>query len=241
MLTKKNKLFYINIIATVLLTVTQLNAQTLEGTSGLFFIPTAEMQTDATITIGTNFVNRELISFSGYSQNAITPYITFSFLPFIEFNIKITRYVEHGVGDQALGDRTISTRLRVYEETQFFPSIVFGIHDIFTVFGGVEAIHNNALYVVLTKSISTGFKVVNNISITSGYGTDILEARTHNFVGIFGGISFHLFGTIEFMNEYDGKRFNGGIRLKLLDHFTLLGGFLNYKHFSGGASFNFSL
>jgi len=61
-------------------------AQTLEGTTGLFFIPTAEMQKDGQLSIGTNFVHRELISFGGFAEDAYTPYVTFTYLPFVEFN-----------------------------------------------------------------------------------------------------------------------------------------------------------
>lgn len=241
MLTKKNNLFYINIITTLLLIVSQLNAQTLEGTCGLFFIPTAEMQKDATITIGTNFVNKNLVSFSDYSQDAITPYITFSFLPFVEFNIKITRYVEKGVGDQALGDRTFSGRLRIIEESSTLPSIVIGCHDLLTVFGGVEAIHNNSLYIVATKNFQLYNFLISNISLTAGYGSDILQARTYNFVGLFGGVSIEFFRIMNLMNEYDGKRFNGGFRIKLFNNISILGGFLDYKHFSGGVAVSFQL
>ncbi|MFA5804213.1 MAG: YjbH domain-containing protein [Melioribacteraceae bacterium] len=217
------------------------SSQTLEGTSGLFFIPTAEMQKDGTVLIGANFVNKELISFSGYQQNAFTPYLTLTFLPFAEFSIKITRYTDENVGGQALGDRTFSARIKIYNEQNIIPALVLGLHDLFTVFGGTEAIHNNALYLVGTKNLKLESNIINNISFHVGYGLDILQARTHNFVGFFGGMSIKFFNSLELMTEYDGKRVNGGLRLKLFDHISILCGYINYKYFSGGASFSFQL
>ncbi len=215
------------------------HSQTLEGTTGLYFIPTAEMQKDGTVLVGANFVNKELISFSSYQQNAFTPYLTLTFLPFAEVSLKITRYVDQGVGDQALGDRTFSTRIRIVEEKDITPAIVIGLHDMMAVFGGTEAIHNNALYLVGSKNISLGLDY--NFSIHAGYGLDLLKADNHNFVGLFGGIDIKFFNTLELMTEYDGKRPNVGFRLKLFDHISILYGYINYKYFSGGAAFSFEL
>jgi hypothetical protein len=66
-------------------------SQTLEGTTGLYFIPTAEMEEDGTLIVGANFVYKDLISFGSYQTDAFTPYITFTYLPFVELNLKITR------------------------------------------------------------------------------------------------------------------------------------------------------
>jgi hypothetical protein len=43
------------------------------------------------------------------------------------------------------------------------------------------------------------------------------------------------------MLEYDAERFNAGLRLNLFNHIHLLGGFIDLKHFSGGASVTFQL
>ena len=218
-----------------------IHSQTLEGTTGLFFIPTAEMQKDGTVLIGANFVNKELVSFSGYERNAFTPYFSFTFLPFVEMSGKITRLINSNVSTQGIGDRTISLRIRFISEGDYFPSILVGLHDLACVYGGTEAIHNNALYLVGTKNFRLESNFLTNISIHTGYGLDIIQARTHNFVGIFGGIDLKLFNVLELMAEYDGNRPNGGFRLKLFNHISILCGYLNYKYFSGGASVSFQL
>ncbi|MEW6557775.1 MAG: YjbH domain-containing protein [Elusimicrobiota bacterium] len=216
-------------------------AQTLEGTTGLFFIPTAEMQKDGTVLIGTNFVSKELVSFSGYERDALTPYLTFTFLPFVEFNIKITRLINTNVSTQGIGDRTFSGRIRIIEEKEIIPAIVVGLHDALTVFGGTEAIHNNALYLVGTKNFNIPSNILNNFSIHAGYGLDILQAHTYNFVGLFGGLSINFFNSLELMMEYDGERPNGGFRIKVLNHIKLLAGLMDKKYFSGGAAVSFRL
>lgn len=224
-----------------LLPFSLINSQTLEGTTGLFFIPTAEMQKDGTVLIGASFVNKELVSFSGYQQNAFTPYLTLTFLPFAEISIKITRYVDEGVGDQALGDRTFSGRIRLIEEKEIVPAVVFGFHDLLAVFGGSEAIRNNALYLVGSKNILFNSKLINSISFHTGYGLAVIKAQHHNFVGIFGGINIKILNALELMTEYDAERFNTGFRITLFNHLKFLAGFLDMKHFSGGAGFSFQL
>jgi hypothetical protein len=216
-------------------------AQTIEGTTGLFFIPTAEMQKDGQVIIGTNFVDKSIVSFSGYQRNAVTPFFSVTFLPFFEFSGKITRLINYNGSNEGIGDRTISIRLRLYEESEYIPSILFGLHDLAGVYGGVEAVHNNALYMVCSKRFDLGSKIFNQISLHAGYGSDILNAAHHNFVGVFGGIDFKLINALELMSEYDGTHSNCGLRLKLFDHVSLLGGYLRYKYFSGGACINFQL
>ena len=61
-----NKGLLLLVLSVVLVTSIKLKAQTIEGTSGLFFIPTAEMHEDKQISIGASYVDKSLISFSGY-------------------------------------------------------------------------------------------------------------------------------------------------------------------------------
>ncbi len=229
------------LILCLVLLVNENNAQTIEGTSGLFFIPSAEIQKDGQLTLGASFVDKELVSFSGYKKDAFTPYLSVAFLPFAEFSIRITRIINYEGNRQGIGDRTFSARIRFIEEGELFPAVLVGMHDLMTVFGGTEAIRNNAFYFVATKNYKIDSGILNNIMINAGYGTDWFEAQNHHFVGLFGGVSCNLWNHIELMTEYDGKYTNGGIRLKLFDHFSLLAGMLRFKNFSGSASVNFSL
>lgn len=229
------------LISFFLLTFSLIHAQTLEGTTGLFFIPTAEMQKDGTVLIGANFVDKTLISFSGYQSNAYTPFFSFTFLPFVEMGGKITRLINSNTDRQGIGDRTISFRLRFVEEGEYLPGLLFGFHDIAGVYGGDQAIRNSALYFVSSKNFKVSSKFLSNVSIHAGYGLDVIKAQHHNFVWLFSGIDFKFFNMLELMSEYDGIHYNGGIRVKLFDHVSLMAGWLRWKYFSGGAAVSFKL
>ncbi len=218
-----------------------IQCQTLEGITGLFFIPTADMQNDSKISIGASYLFKNIVSFGGFEYNAYSPYITINYLPFVEINLRLTRLI--GLppnNNEAIGDRTPNIRFRLFEEKKYWPTIVIGAHDLMTVFGGSEAVHNNSLYLVTTKHLLIS-SIINKTSISLGYGVNWQKAANHNFVGLFGGISFQFINTADLMTEYDGTHSNGGLRINLFNHIFLLGGFLQYKYFSGGAGFNFIL
>ncbi len=216
-------------------------SQNLEGMEGLFFIPSAEINADAKLTVGTNYLDRSIVSFGGFNISAENYFLSINFLPFVEASIRITRM--NGLpseNSQAIGDRTPSIKLRIKEESEYFPSVAFGLHDIFTVFGGVGAVHNNALYGVATKNLNLG-SIISSLSLTIGYGTDYLDAANHNFVGIFGGVSVKILDSVYFIIEYDSKRSNGAVRTQLFNHLNILIGFLEFKNISGGLSYSFFL
>ena len=216
-------------------------AQTLEGTTGLFFIPTAEMQADKQITIGASYIDKSLLSFSKYERNAVTPFFSFNFLPYVEISGKITRMINPNSSYQGIGDRTVSLRIRLTSEAKYLPAVVVGLHDLAGVYGGSEAVRNNALYFVVSKHVSAN-DISNLIAgFHAGFGSDLIRAQHHNFVGLFGGINFMLYQTFEIMGEYDGAHTNWGVRVKLFNHISLLGGLLRLKHFSGGISYYFTL
>lgn len=228
------------VLMALLIFFTKVHAQNLEGMSGLFFIPTAELQNDGTVSLGVNYLDKEIVSFSGYKDNAFTPFVTLTYLPFAELSLRITRLIKTEITTQGIGDRTISARIRIMEEEKYLPSLLIGFHDLLAVFGGESAIHNNALYLTASKHIKFD-SPKNFIGLHIGYGTDAVKANTHNFVGLFGGINFKIFDMLELIGEYDSERLNGAIRLTLFQHVSLLGGLLDFKSFAGGAAFNFVL
>lgn len=217
-----------------------MKSQNLQGHSGLFLIPSANLFDDGTVITGANFIRREVVSFGAYSEDAFSPYLTLTFLPFAEFNVRVTRLIHSKSSTQGIGDRTVSLRIKLINENDYLPAILIGFHDLAAVYGGPEAVHNNALYIVASKNVTINHWFT-TIGLNIGYGTDKVKARTHQFVGFWGGISFLFLNKIELMAEYDGKYSNGGIRIKLFDNIKLLGGFLRYKHFSGGAAFSWVL
>lgn len=198
------------------------------------------MQHDRQVSFGISIIPKEYISFGSNEFHAYTPYITINFLPFVEASLRLTRLINYQGNTQAIGDRTPSLRIRLFEEKGYSPAVVFGLHDLITAFGGESAVHNNALYIVTSKHLSFD-SFLNEVGLHLGYGVDWMHATNHNFVGLFGGFTLNFLNVLELMEEFDGTYYNSGIRIKLFNHFSLLSGFLRNKHFSYGASFFFSL
>lgn len=231
---------FCSISVIVLLFISNNYCQNLEGLTGLLLIPTAEMQSDKQINLGVNYLPKGYVSFGSFQYNSYSPYLTLNYLPFLEISFRITRLINLEGNGQAIGDRTPSIRLRFLNEGEIYPAIVFGLHDLITAFGGSDAIHNNALYLVTSKHLYF-YSFFNSVGFHLGYGVDWMKADAHNFVGFFGGFDIKLINAVELMGEYDAKRFNTGFRLTLFNHLKLLAGFLDMKHFSGGAGFSFQL
>lgn len=216
-------------------------SQNLEGMEGLVLIPSAEIDEDTKVSFGINYLDKGIVSFGGYNNNATNFFLSFNYLPFIEVSFRITRLMDlPSVNNQAIGDRTPSIKIRFFEESNYLPAISFGVHDLLTVFGGESAVHNNACYLVASKNFQLD-PFLSNISISIGYGSDFMRAANHNFVGVFGGFSFRFLKHFDLILEYDAKRVNGGIKAKLFNHLNILVGAIDFKYLSGGISYSFQL
>ena len=130
----------------------------------------------------------------------------------------ISRHVRYVIGmSQAIGDRMISVRLRPLKESRFFPAFALGAHDFARVTGTAIPTNNfNALYLSASKGFGLR-PVIDRIDFHLGYGTDWLEAKNHQFVGLFGGVSISPRPFIAFMLEYDAERINCGLQISILD------------------------
>ena len=133
-----------------------------------------------------------------------------------------------------------SVRFGLLKENEFLPSMVLGAHDFMWAFGGTQAIHFNALYMVASKHLHLDTFLC-KIGIHLGYGTDWMKAAHHEFVGLFAGVSLCPSKYIAFMFEHDAEKFNGGLRITVLDHVQLLVAFLDFDTFFAGLSYRFFL
>lgn len=210
-------------------------SQSLIGLEGFLNTPNAEINQDGTVSFGFAFFKREVLPFT-FTHNGIAYYASLVLLPFIQTSFRFTKNLVPG---DALGDRMLMGKIRLKEEEEIFPSIAIGVHDLF---------HSNenetnrfaASYLVITKNFAIlpkYFSIMSNF----GYGTDWISASSSQYVGIFGGFSFTFLNSIELMGEYDAERFNAGLRITLFKHIKLLGGFMDLKHFSGGAAVSWEL
>jgi hypothetical protein len=60
-----------------------------------------------------------------------------------------------------------------------------------------------------------------SVETTLGYGVDWIEARSHEFAGLFGGISLGYRRHVFIKGEYDAKRFNAGMGFEVKGIFTV--------------------
>lgn len=206
-------------------------AQEVTAHSSLMLVPTAEMPGDGVVRLNGGFIDGEHSTLRG--ANDVTPYgASIGFLPFLELGFRFNRQLD--VEREALGDRLLLVRVRALPETDRRPAVTFGAHD-FLRSTGEETRKFNALYVVATKhfapSLPTG-----PIGLTLGYGSDVIDARAHQYAGVFGGLSARPHEMIELMVEHDAQTLNAGIRGHVLGHVRVMFGLQALDTFIGGAA-----
>ena len=222
-----------------------LPAQSLNGLSGNYNIPIADVPNDRSISLGLNYIARQGLNYGGHKYDLVNYFFTLAYLPNLELSFRINAL--QNVGGNYTWDRMFSFKYRFLKENDLFPSIAIGLHNPYST-GAVEDVshHFNSTYIVATKTIK-GIPFIQGIKITAGYGDDFIRSDDYQYIGFFGGISAQINfdaagkGYMEYMLEHDAERFNTGIRLKLFNHISLLGGFLGFKYPCGGASVSFSL
>ena len=166
-----------------------LHTQTITGTQGQFFIPTAEMHPDRTLVLGAGYIPKGYFQRYNRSVNPGMPtFITVTFLPFVEVMFRYTHELNMRVNPQTryYPDRMFAGRIRLTKESKYIPAIVVGANDFTKALGLSTASTNySATYVVGTKS----FKYLNyQFAASLGYGLDVLELDRYDFLGVFGGV-----------------------------------------------------
>jgi hypothetical protein len=208
--------------------------QSLTGTTGLINTPVAEIQSDGEFAFGVNVLNKKHLAYFDGQQHTNVYFATLSFLPFLEVGLRYTRAWDPG--SSSVGDRMVSVRVQIVKETRRLPSLAVGVHDALSTVGR----HFNALYVVGSKDLSN-IVGVQKTTLHLGYGADWIKARNHDFVGLFGGLSWSPSAVATVMFEYDADRFNAGLRLSVLNHVGILVGLENFDAICGGVSYRIEL
>lgn len=219
----------------LLLTVAQAApclAQMLSGTSSLITIPVADLPDDGMVTFGMGFVDETHSHYGRFTP--ISASITF--LPFLEVGLRLSRKLDAEL--VGLGDRMVSLRLQVLTEHRRRPALLIGMHDFLASIDS-ENTEFNALYLVASKHLEV--PVVKRLGMHMGYGTDIMAAVHHQFVGLFGGVALSPFPFLDVLAEYDGEIPSAGARLTVLGHVQLLAALQNFDTFAGGGSLRFRL
>jgi hypothetical protein len=194
-------------------------AQPVNGTTGLLNIPSAEMQQNGTFFMGANFLPDRMTS-EPFDYNTGNYYFNITFLPFLEFNYRMTLMkVMTGKYNQ---DRSFGIRVRLLKEKSLLPSFVIGGNDIYsTVNPGAG--YFNSLYGVITKNI---YYRSSKVGLNAGFaGKYSGNSYSKNMKGLFGGVSLSpgFAPSLQLIGEYDTHAFNAGASVLLFRHFFFYG------------------
>lgn len=244
-----------------LFTGLSVNAQLTYGVTGLLHAPNAEMQRDATVMIGGNYLDKKNLPNKRYwYYNTYNYYINITFLSRLEMSYICTlvkgtpgsSYWPDFTWDKFVNqDRHFAARLQIMKECDFstyMPSIVVGISDPTSGSGGdysnlgVKGSSNgyfNRWYLAATKHIPTRY---GELGIHIAY---LWNKRTdYPLNGPALGINLRPY-SIKGLNtiiEYDSKTVNIGAIYSLWhDHFNILFELQNFCHPSFGITYKVNL
>ena len=203
------------------------SAQSITGTQGQFFIPTAEMHPDRTLVLGASYIPEGYFQRYAKKENPGMPtFVTVTVLPSVEIMFRYTHELNLAVNFETeyFPDRMFAFRVRLLKETKYAPSITIGAQD-FTKYLGLSTASTNyaGTYLVLTKSFNLNrfqFKP------TIGYGSDVLGLDRYDFLGLFGGaeISHKNLPNTSLSLEYDSKNIHLGLSHTFFNRLVLKAG-----------------
>ena len=196
--------------------------QSVTGTSGLIHIPSARMLEDGQLVLGAAYIptgyfsrtynpNRENIKINP----GLNTYITYGILPFVEVMFRYTHELNMpvNIGTRYFPDRMFGFRVRLLNEKKYSPALVIGLQDASAILADTcfGCSNYSATYLVSSKNFLTDF---GNIDISIGYAFDLLELKSKDYKGVFGGAMFtpNFYDLISFSIEHNSKGINSGLK-----------------------------
>jgi hypothetical protein len=219
------------IIATLIISLFSYS-QSVAGTQGQFFIPTAEMHPDKTLVLGASYIPQGYFQRYDRSINPGMPtFVTVTFLPFVEIMFRYTHELNMVVNPETryYPDRMFAGRIRLNKESKYFPSVAIGANDFTKALGLSTASTNySATYAVATKSLEYNSFT---ISTSLGYGFDVLDLNRYDFIGFFGGIELQhkSFPKSNLSIEYDSRYIHLGVSHMFFDRIVVKAGLFDFS------------
>lgn len=207
-------------------------SQSIVGTNGQFFIPTAEMHPDRTLVLGAGYIPTGYFQRYNRKVNPGMPtFVTVSLLPFVEVMFRYTHELNMRVNPQTkyYPDRMFAGRIRLLKESKYIPALAVGANDFTKALGLSTASTNySATYIVGTKSFV--FNAL-TLSTTLGYGMDVLDLNRYDFLGAFGGVelSHKRFASSTVALEYDTRNLHLSVGHTFFDRLVLKAGLWDLK------------
>ena len=194
------------------------HSQAFTGTTGLLYMPTAEMQKDKTFLFGGNYLNTHHLSRHFHSaevNHTWNYYVNITFFPWLEIGYTCTLvHADHGSGyfpESVWGtfpnqDRAFNGRVRLWKEgwwKNWTPQIVFGVDDA----GSHE-------------SYGGGEIIAGNTRTSNNYGTRYYLAATKHFyflnIGDLGMHIAYIHGKAKGIPEYKRPAAGANFKLQLI-------------------------
>jgi hypothetical protein len=215
--------------------------QNLQGSTGLINIPTAELNPDKTIIIGSSYLNKNQLFYGDYKYDSWAGFVNLTFLPFAEISFRYTGQIrEISRENKNFPNRSPGAKIRLYKESKLMPTISLGVFDFTSVDGGASRFFGSE-YLVMTKNFNFGEVI--NVSGSVGYGFDLLKAKYKEQDGLFYGITASLkeLPQMVILVEHDSRYWNSGIKLTLFNHLQILAVLREFENFEGALSYRFQL
>ncbi len=254
-MTNKKYFILIIIFELILFDKAQLFAQYTMGNTGLLHMPTADMQKDGSVLIGSNYMNKHNMPTS-WTYDTYNYFLNVTFLPFIEvaYTCHLMSFGKWGKNGKYFNnqDRSFSGRIRLLKEKQFWkymPALVVGTNDPLSGHNGGGGIiinqgedsHNYfaRYYIVATKHIEVFRfgKMGCHIAYIHSRGTGF------QYKGIAIGLNYSPFfhQNLNLIGEYDAHTFNCGFQYILLKHLICTFELQDFKYISGGVTLRIHL
>jgi hypothetical protein len=194
--------------------------QPLNGTTGLLNVPSADMQAEGTLFLGANYLP-DAVTPADFDYNTGNYYFNITFLPFFEFNYRMT-LLKMPTGNYNQ-DRSFGMRFRLLREKEILPALVIGGNDLYSS-SGLNSTYFNSLYAVSTKNFNLGS--AGSVGVSAGYAHQGFgKQREGNMKGLFGGVTFSpgFYKPFRLIGEYDSRAVNIGASVLLFHHLFLFG------------------
>jgi hypothetical protein len=206
------------------------------GTGGIIRSPDAFIFEDGHVMAGVSYYPKQELAYSNYQYDAFAPFVSCTFLPFMEVSLRITRMFGR---ENYTFDRMPSVRLQPLKEKKYLPAIVIGANDFITT---GNARNFGAFYAVAGKNLKLK-KLQTNIEINGGYAYALQKSNKPDLDGVFYGVKIHhlKLPQVKAMVEYDSRIWNYGISVLLFKRLYIQNSLLNGKHWAGNIVYEVQL
>jgi len=234
-----NKVIFRIVVAMLLLSSIEGNAQSLTGTRGLIKAPTARMYESGSLAIGMGYVPSKFFKrthgkFKGLrtGNSGLNTYITVTPLPFMEIMFRYSHELNREISFETsyFPDRMFTARFKLLKESQKIPSIVLGLQDISAITETTCEICSNYTGTYLVGSKLFNYKKF-SFDVSLGYAADLRSLPAKDFKGFFGGVEvkYDEFDKGQLLIDYDTTSLNIGVQGYLFNRIHTVLGLMDFE------------